>query len=600
MSRQTNDLARSTPPEAEDSARLRWTDPSGQAQECAIDVALSIGRHADNLLTLPDPQRQISRRHALIERTTSGDYTLTDLGSANGTFVNDRALTAHEPVPLRDGDRVGIGPMVLTFTAPTPPVDLFAHADAPPDVTVTLNLPRPIVGWLELPDGKRRLLEAETRIGRTSQNDIALDDDSQVSRRHATIRHLESVYILSDLGSANGVRVNGEPVLTPRELRDNDRIEIGNSTLRFILAPLSETPGESGFVSQGELDLALGSRTSVFDLLGESGAAPQGNLREVTTLFADMRGSTALSERLNNPEQTTVIVNRIFDALTAEIVRYDGWVVKFAGDNIMAIFGAPRAHEDDPERCVKAALAMLGALEKFNRQLRRQLGLAIQMRVGIASGQVVYGEVGGGDFRRLDVMGPSVNLASRLEHASRVGHITVSEAVHSRARRAFVFNPLPPQELKGIRGPVQAYEVVRERGSTEVLQESVANDYLIGREAELAQLRAIRAEVRAGQGRLLAIVGDAGIGKSQLLAAFRRAEVAPEGQAADAGQRRMSDHDWITARAISYESSASYALLGNVIQALLRLDGRESIDRAALAAALTAALPDLDETTHAK
>ena len=608
MSQEFNDHSQPTvaplnanpPREGETLAFVRWTDPEGQTQERPIDCPLSIGRHASNLLALPDPERQISRRHALIAPTDVGDYTLTDLGSANGTLLNNRQIVPQEPVTLHDGDLIAIGPTILTFVWP-PLNDPFFAVGLTFEATNTLNLPRPIVGWLELPDGKRRLLDAETRIGRAAKNNITLEDDSQISRHHATIRHLDTAFILSDLGSANGVRVNGEPVLTPRELRDNDRIEIGNTPLRFILAPLSEIPGETGFVSQVGFDLGGGSRTNLFDLLGGDGGAPRGNLREVTTLFADMRGSTALSERLNNPEQTTVIINKIFDALTAEIVRYDGWVVKFAGDNIMAIFGAPRAHEDDPERCVKAALAMLQSLDKINRQLRRQLGLIIEMRVGIASGHVVYGEVGGGDFRRLDVMGPSVNLASRLEHASRVGYITVSEAIYTRARRSFVFTPLPPQELKGVRGLIQAYEAVRERGSTEVIAESVATDYLIGREKELVQLRALLDDVRGGQGRLLAIVGDAGIGKSQLLAAFRRAESAAEGMPTpNGGVTGMADHDWIIVRAISYESAASYALLGNVIRALLGLDGYESLDRDTLAAAIGAALPTIDAPTRAE
>ncbi len=585
MSQETNNTA--------GAAVVRWT-VDGVAQEHPLVDTVSIGRHSSSQLTLHDPERRISRHHAQISRTANGDYELTDLGSANGTLLNGVALTPHQPALLRDGDQLTIGSIVLDFILPPQTNDLLLATGLWfGATTTTINLPRPIVGWLELPNGKRRLLEGETRVGRSVKNDIALEDDTQVSRNHATIRHLDGHYILSDLGSANGVRVNGELVQNPRELQDQDQIQIGHTTLRFLLAPLSETPGETGFVSQVGLDLG-GSRTSLFDVLGADGVAPQGNLREVTTLFADMRGSTALSERLNNPEQTTVIVNKIFDALTTEIVRYEGWVVKFAGDNIMAIFGAPKAHEDDPERCVKAALAMLAALEKINRQMRRQLGLAIELRVGIASGLVVYGEVGGGDFRRLDVMGPSVNLASRLEHISRVGHITVSEAVYTRARRSFVFTALQPQELKGIRGLVQAYEVVRERGSTELQEESGAIDYLIGREDEVAQLRTALQEVRSGVGRLLAIVGDAGIGKSQLLTAFRRAESE---EAAAAGDT-LRENDWVITRAISYESAASYALFGNVIEALLGLDGQESIDRGQLTAALTAALPTIDEQTR--
>lgn len=573
---------------------VRWEGDAGERCEQVVDGPVTIGRHAANRVALRG--EVVSRRHAVVAPPpdTGDEYTLTDLGSGNGTLLNDRPIAPQMPMPLHDGDRIAIGPTILTFEQRASALgDLLAAS--PALGTTTLSLPRPIVGWLELPDGQRRLLGVETRIGRAARNDIALEDDSQVSRSHAHIRHTDVGYLLSDLGSANGVRVNGEPVLTPRELADGDRLEIGNTALHFSFAPLGEMPGETGFVSLVGFDLAVGSRTGLFDFLGDEAHAPRGNLREVTTLFADMHGFTALSERLNNPEHTTVIVNRIFEALTAEIVRYEGWVVKFAGDNIMAIFGAPHTHEDDPERGVKAALGMGRALDRINRQLRHQLELTVQVRVGINTGQVVYGEVGGGEFRRLDVMGPSVNLASRLEHASRVGHVTIGEATYARAKRAFICTPLPPLELKGIRESVQAYEVVRERGVAEALDEPVGNDYLIGREAELALMRATLGDARAGQGRLLAIVGDAGIGKSQLLATFRRAEVPPAAPSA-----APAAAEWLIARAISYESAASYALLANIICALLALDDRESIDRPALTAALRGALPDLPERTRAE
>jgi adenylate cyclase len=571
------------------AALLRWVDANGTSHERELADALTIGRHADNLLPLVgDPA--ISRHHARLDRVADGTWTITDLGSANGTVFNGQRLAPQLPTPLHDGDQIAIGQTRFTVSVPTPHDDLFT---APPVTTsfTSLHLPRPIVGWLELPGGDRRLLDLETRIGRSARSDIALPDDAQVSRNHASIRHRNDTYMLSDLGSANGVCVNGEPIVAPRELRDGDRITIGTTELRFVLTALSESPGDSGFVSPEEFGPLVGSATSLFDLFGEQGAVPRGDLRQVTTLFADMRGSTALSERLNNPEQTTVIVNRIFDALTTEIVRYEGWVVKFAGDNIMAIFGAPHAHEDDPERCVKAALAMLRALDRINRQLRRQLGLAIQMRFGIASGQVIYGEVGGGEFRRLDVMGPSVNLASRLEHASRVGRITVSEEVQARANHAFLFTPLPPLELKGIRAEVRAYEVVRERGAADSAPESTGPDLLIGREAELAQLRHMLDEVREGSGRLLAIVGEAGVGTSQLLATFRRMTFPPLGE-------MSAERAWIAVRAVSYEAAVPYTFLASVLRALLGIV-EEPVERGALRDALAAALPTVEEATRA-
>ena len=223
------------------------------------------------------------------------------------------------------------------------------------------------------------------------------------------------------------------------------------------------------------------------------------------------------------------------------------------------------------------------------------------MRVGIASGQVVYGEVGGGEFRRLDVMGPSVNLASRLEHASRVGYITVSEAVYTRARRSFVFTPLPPQELKGIRGLIQAYEVVRERGSTEVIAESVATDYLIGRERNWSNSADCSMRCAAGRAacwRSSAMPGSAsrscwppsGV-RSRRRRGCRRPAAARPG--------------WPTTTGSSSGRSPTSrrhrtALLGNVIRALLRLDGHESLDRDTLAAAIGAALPTVDAPTRAE
>ena len=489
MDRQSADRLRQAAAD-DGAASLRWVDATGASHERALTDDLTIGRHATNAFPLGgDPA--ISRHHARLARAADGAWTIADLGSANGTLLNDQPLAPQTPTPLHDGDRIAIGGTLLTVGLPMSHDALFAPPTAATGFT-SLSLPRPIVGWLELPGGDRRLLDLETRIGRAARSDIALPDDALVSRNHASIRHRNGVYVFSDLGSANGVRVNDEPVLAPRELRDGDRIAIGGTALRFVLTALGENPGESGFVPPAEVGPLAGSATSLFDLFGAQGVVPRGDLRTVTTLFADMRGSTALSERLNNPEQTTLIVNRIFDALTAEIVRYEGWVVKFAGDSIMAIFGAPRAHEDDPERCVKAALAMLRALDRINRQLRRQLGLTIQMRFGIASGQVIYGEVGGGVFRRLDVIGPSVNLAARLEHASRVGHITVSEEVQARAAHAFLFAPLPPLELKGIRAEVRAYEVVRERGAADSAPDPADPAPLIGREAELARIAAHR------------------------------------------------------------------------------------------------------------
>ena len=274
--------------------------------------------------------------------------------------------------------------------------------------------------------------------------------------------------------------------------------------------------------------------------------------------------------------------------MTAEIVKYDGSIDKYTGDNIMAIFGAPQAHEDDPERAIQAALGMQRALDLINRKLRRELGLTLQIRIGINSGEVLYGQVGGGAFRSNTVMGDTVNLASRLEHASRVGYITVGESTYARARSSFVFTVLPPMDIKGKREPVQAYEVVRERRTDESLQEPVGNDYLIGRETNWHNCARRWPMCAPGRGGCWqSSVTPAWEG--QLLAAFRRSEGGTLGGGA-----------WIVERCLSYEASAPYALLAGVLRSLLRLDGEETLDRHQLLAAFRTVLPGAPEANLAE
>jgi class 3 adenylate cyclase/tetratricopeptide (TPR) repeat protein len=574
-------------------ARLRWIDPEGKPQTLPLDRPITVGRSKDNVVPLPD-DTEASRHHAAIVPNGNSECQLTDLGSTNGTFVNDEQIVARHPLTLHPGDRVRVGRTTFTLELPEVPSLSSGRLGAmvmQADGTTTVNLTASLAGWVELPNKERRILGAETRIGRldpakdtsTPKNDLAFPDDTQMSRKHALIRRLDQKYLLSDSGSTNGVRVNGEQLLGPRELQAGDLIEVGNTQLRFILAPLQEQESSGGLTIIGG-----GSASDTWFFGGQS--SNTGELREATILFADMKGFTPLSERLKSPEKIFHLMNEVWEAVIPEIVRYEGTIVKYAGDNVMVAFGAPVAHEDDPERAIKAALGMRAALERFNiTRLRRRD--VLQLRTGINTGEVTYGEVGGIGHKLLDVMGDPVNLASRLEHVAKPGTITVGEATYNRARRSFVFTALAPMPIKGVQGLVQAYEVVRERHVGEIVEEISSADYLIGREAELAQLRSIVNDVRSGHGRLLGIVGDEGIGKTQLLSAFRRSDEAEGLQ-------------WVVARSISFESGAesiaSYALLGSVIRALLGLMSEDALDRTKLASAIAAALPQVAERTRAE
>src|SRR5215213_4492464 len=150
------------------------------------------------------------------------------------------------------------------------------------------------------------------------------------------------------------------------------------------------------------------------------GAALPEERRQVTVLFADLSGYTAFAERMD-PEAVKSLVDRALLRLGQEVTRYGGTVDKYIGDNVMAIFGAPVAHEDDEERAVRAALGMQGAMEEINAQLTARHGASFQLRVGINTGEVLAGAIGDG----YTVIGDTVNVAARLQAAGRPGTVTV-------------------------------------------------------------------------------------------------------------------------------------------------------------------------------
>src|SRR5204862_3753197 len=184
-----------------------------------------------------------------------------------------------------------------------------------------------------------------------------------------------------------------------------------------------------------------------------AGALPE-ERRKATVLFADLFGYTAVAERMD-PEAVKSIIDRALRRLGQEVVRYGGSVDKYIGDNVMAVFGAPVAHEDDPERAVRAGLAMQAAMDEINERLEDDVNFAL--RVGINSGEVLAGRIGDG----YTVIGDPVNVAARLQAAAKPGTVTVGEVTHRLTRAAIEYVELRPLELKGKAEPVPAWEAVR-------------------------------------------------------------------------------------------------------------------------------------------
>jgi class 3 adenylate cyclase/tetratricopeptide (TPR) repeat protein len=238
----------------------------------------------------------------------------------------------------------------------------------------------------------------------------------------------------------------------------------------------------------------------------------------VTVLFADCVGSTPIGEHLD-PEELAMVMHLFFDQMRAAIEGEGGLVEKFIGDAVMALFGVPSSHEDDPSRALRCALAMLERLDQLNDRLERTHGLRLDLRVGINTGDVLVSNEPGADLGM--ITGDAVNVAARLEHSAEPGQIIVSERT-ARAARGFRFDELGPLTLKGKSVPVHAYLLTSAGwGATPGAAErgiSGLSAPMVGRELELALLQAVFARSTSeGRPHLVTVYGEAGVGKSRLV-----------------------------------------------------------------------------------
>jgi class 3 adenylate cyclase/tetratricopeptide (TPR) repeat protein len=275
----------------------------------------------------------------------------------------------------------------------------------------------------------------------------------------------------------------------------------------------AENPPGAKFCIECGTGLAADAAAAPPDAAAAVSKAPPEERRKATVLFADLSGYTAVAERMD-PEAAKSLVDRALQRLGQEVTRYGGRVDKYMGDNVMAVFGAPVAHEDDPERAVRAGLAMQAAMEEVNEQHDDAADVSFLLRVGINSGEVLAGQVGDG----YTVMGDPVNVAARLQAAGRPGSVTVGETTHRLTRRAIEYEELEPFDLKGKSEPVPAWEAVQVLVPGAVRVAARAQTPLIGRKDESGLLEALfERVVREGRPHLVTVIGQAGVGKSRLL-----------------------------------------------------------------------------------
>ncbi len=248
----------------------------------------------------------------------------------------------------------------------------------------------------------------------------------------------------------------------------------------------------------------------------------EANRRTVTVLFADLSGFTTMSERLD-PEVMQTLQNELFEELTTGVQRFGGFVDKFIGDALLALFGAPVAHEDDPERAVRAALDMIRRTAHVGERAKAYTGSPLLLHIGINTGHVVAGGLGVGVAKSYSVTGDTVNTAQRLQSMASPGDVLVGPLTYRLTRHAFSYESLGEVALKGkmgsvlvhrLKGPLEAPRAAR---GLQILGFSAP---LIGRDAELARMTSSLDRACGGTAQLVRLVGEAGVGKTRLVNEF--------------------------------------------------------------------------------
>ncbi|MHC2274207.1 putative ATPase/class 3 adenylate cyclase [Bradyrhizobium diazoefficiens] len=248
----------------------------------------------------------------------------------------------------------------------------------------------------------------------------------------------------------------------------------------------------------------------------------EANRRTITVLFADLSGFTAMSERLD-PEVMQTLQNGLFEELTAAVQSFGGFVDKFIGDALLALFGAPAAHEDDPERAVRAALDMIDRTARLSERAKAYAGSPLLLHVGINTGHVVAGGLGAGVAKSYSVTGDTVNTAQRLQSMAAPGEVLVGPLTHRLTRHAFSYDSLGEVSLKGKMGSVLVHRLKEPLDTPRAargLDTLGLNAPLIGRDAELARMIASLDLACGGAAQLVRLVGEAGIGKTRLVREF--------------------------------------------------------------------------------
>ncbi len=291
-----------------------------------------------------------------------------------------------------------------------------------------------------------------------------------------------------------------------------------------------------------------------------SKSALEGERKQVTVLFADLKGAMELlADR--DPEDARKLLDPVLEHMMEAVHRFEGTVNQVMGDGIMALFGAPLAHEDHAVRACYAALRMQESVRRYAEEMRRAEGLPIAIRVGMNSGEVVVRSIGSDLHMDYTAVGQTTHLAARLEQMAVPGSILIAPDTLTMAEGYVQVKSLGPMPVKGLTGPLEVYEVTG-AGTVRSRMEAAAARGLtrfVGRESELDQLRQALEAARAGHGQVVAVVGEPGVGKSRLIAEFVQVRLSGTWRVIEAGTA-------------SYAQSTPYLAVTWLVRACLQIE----------------------------
>jgi class 3 adenylate cyclase/energy-coupling factor transporter ATP-binding protein EcfA2 len=293
---------------------------------------------------------------------------------------------------------------------------------------------------------------------------------------------------------------------------------------------------------------------------------PEAERRQLTVMFCDLVDSTKLSSQLD-PEDYREVVREYQKVCSEVIQRYDGHIAQYLGDGLLIYFGYPHAHEDDAQRAVRTGLSILDAMGDLNQSLQRAKGITLAVRLGIHTGLVVVGDMGGAGRQEQLALGEVPNIAARLQGLAAPNTITISEVTYRLTQGYFDCETLGARTLRGVAEPIHVYRVLQESGARGRLDVAVTRGLtpLVGRESEVTLLQERWEQAKSGQGQVVLLTGDAGIGKSRLVQMLKE-HIAHE------------PHVCWECRSSEYSQNTALFPLVDLFQRLWRFEAHETPD----------------------